>query len=290
MQLLAPAKINLHLRVGPRDGSGFHPLVSWLCSAGLFDTLILRKCDEPAIHLSCDDPTLACDSSNLVMRAAETLKQMRPESTGADILLQKRIPIGGGLGGGSSDAARTLLGLNRLWDWRLPIERLHEIGATLGSDVPFFLYGPSSICTGRGQIVRPIAAPRPRWALLIFPERPLSTAEVYRKFDEMNLAAADFSHEPAWAQWASLASMELLPRLGNDLEPAAFALAADLGSLRDALEASLSRVIRMTGSGSTLFTLFDQADDAQSAARVVQAQYPLRVVAAELAPRIEDNL
>src|SRR5688572_16521190 len=171
MRLLAPAKVNLHLRVGPLDPSGYHPLVTWMCTAGLFDTLTFHPVEvhsssasSRAIAVKCDDATTPCDETNLVYRAALALKNAAtgsspraPSTPGqsgvraapprigshsaVEIALEKHIPTGGGLGGGSSDAARTLLGLNRLWNLGLPVERLHDIAATLGSDVPFFLHG-----------------------------------------------------------------------------------------------------------------------------------------------------
>lgn len=290
MHLLAPAKINLHLRVGARDASGFHRLVSWLCTVGLCDTLTIHRGDQPGCRLTCDDPNLPTDATNLVFRAAESLRNLVPDAPGADIFLQKRIPISAGLGGGSSDAARTLLALDRIWDLSLPAQQLTGLAAQLGSDVPFFLHGPSSVCTGRGEKVCPIAAPSAKWALLILPGMPLSTAQVYRKFDDSRLKSADWDLQPPWQEWAGLTAGPLLSRLVNDLEPAAFALAPELGRLRGALEQALSRVIRMTGSGSTLFTLFDARDPAAASAQSVQAHFSLRTVVAELGPRIDDEL
>src|SRR5262245_1822728 len=115
MRVLAPAKLNLHLRVAPLDSSGFHPLLSWMCTAGLFDTLTIQPADGTVVWLTCDDSKLACDAGNLVVRAACVLQDQVRGGFGAEIHLQKQILIGGGLGGGSSDAARTLLALNQLW-------------------------------------------------------------------------------------------------------------------------------------------------------------------------------
>lgn len=140
MRLLAPAKINLHLRVGPVENSGFHSLLSWMCSVALFDTLTIEQADARQILLSCDDPSLPCDATNLVVRAATAMRReaIDAKDAAARIRLEKRIPLGGGLGGGSSDAACTLLGLSRLWNLNWPVDRLSRIAASLGSDVPFF--------------------------------------------------------------------------------------------------------------------------------------------------------
>ncbi len=150
MQLLAPAKINLHLRVGPRRNDGFHSLLSWMSTVGLFDILELTASahaphGEAQVGLSCDQPELACDSSNLVVRVAmawlEAMQNERslPARYGAiRATLSKRIPMGGGLGGGSADGAATLIGLNRLWNARWDATRLAQFAAAFGSDLPFF--------------------------------------------------------------------------------------------------------------------------------------------------------
>src|SRR5690606_28708871 len=145
----------------------------------------------------------------------------------------KRIPVGAGLGGGSSDAARTLVALNRLWDLELSLDQLQTLAANLGSDVGFFLYQPSAECIGRGEQVQPIAPPAPAAALLICPPYGLSTPEVYRAFDRMGLGdSGAVQTAPPWQQWAQLQAEHLLPLLVNDLEPAAFAVKPDLGKLR----------------------------------------------------------
>jgi 4-diphosphocytidyl-2C-methyl-D-erythritol kinase len=275
MRILAPAKVNLHLRVAPPEGSGFHPLLSWFCAVGLFDTLTIRETEDGTIALTSDDPSLPCDATNLVMRAATALRSAVPRQTsGVSIHLQKRIAAGGGLGGGSSDAAWTLLALNRLWKLDLPIDQLSGIAATLGSDVPFFLHGPSSFCTGRGEIVQPIPKPRPGWIVLILPVGiALPTQLVYRKFDELRLGDRSLiDAQPPWLQWAELSAGPLLAGLVNDLEPAAFALCPELGTLRDRLEQVLSRIVRMSGSGSSLFTLFDEQSEAQAAVERIEGE------------------
>jgi 4-diphosphocytidyl-2-C-methyl-D-erythritol kinase len=242
--------------------------------------------------LTCDDPTVPSDRANLVVRAAEALAPKRSSHEGTAISLAKRIPAGGGLGGGSSDAARTLLGLDRLWSLHQSLEQLGEIAATLGSDVPFFLHGPSSICSGRGEFVQPTPAPRlARWATLFLPGIAVPTGDVYRKFDDLRLGESGLEgRQPDWQEWAALSAGPLLSRLANDLEAPAFALVPRLCELRDRLEDALGRVIRMSGSGSTLFTLFDTHDQAERAAQLVQARHEIQSLAAEIAPRIVDDL
>jgi len=271
MRVHAPAKINLFLRVGRRRADGFHPLVSWMCTVALRDTIDLRPAPPGRIILRCDRPDVPVDAGNLIVRAAEELwaggggpNRPRP---GVRIELTKRIAMGAGLGGGSSDAAATLIALNRLWDFGCSSERLAAIGAHLGSDVPFFFHAPSALVRGRGEIVQATPRPRARAVLLILPQAPLATAEVYARFDAMGLGRELDEHsEPNAKQWAALGARDLMEVLFNDLEPAAFALAPRLGELHCELERALGRPLRMSGSGSSLFSLYDDLDEAQAAA------------------------
>ena len=286
MRIPAPAKINLHLRVGPPRDDGFHPLVSWIVTVGLFDTLTLvrqtkvdpTRAEAMPLHagvqriltLSCNDPVLPVGGQNLVVRAATALADaVREDRLGlsgkgeteiplapVSAFLNKRIPSGAGLGGGSSDAAAALIGLSRLWKLDVPLARLRDIAAELGSDVPFFLGPPASICTGRGEVVHPAPCPDIcRWAVLVLPQFELATPAVYRRLDQLQLARP-LTGEPDWAAWARLPAAELMPRLVNDLEAPAFDLCPALDALRRSLEASSGRVFRMSGSGSSLFALY----------------------------------
>jgi 4-diphosphocytidyl-2-C-methyl-D-erythritol kinase len=192
--------------------------------------------------------------------------------------------------------------LNKFWNLRLSREQLVELAAQLGSDVPFFLFGSSSVCTGRGEIVQSVDRPAVRYAVLIFPGIAMPTARVYAEFDRRPPGKEDaVNQEPAGPalskvagraegqRWASLSANALLPRLINDLEPAAFAISPELAKLRADLEVMLKRIVRMSGSGSTLFTLFDNHDAAMAAARSVEKS-PTRAIAVEVAPQFRDDL
>jgi 4-diphosphocytidyl-2-C-methyl-D-erythritol kinase len=281
MRLQAPAKINLHLRIGPPRADGFHPLLSWMTTIGLFDTLTFDDGDAGNISMTCDEPRLPCDDRNLVVKAAKLLRGDPTQSV--RIHLQKKIPHGGGLGGGSSDAAFTLLGLNRFWHLDKPVESLDELAAKLGSDINFFLHGPSSICRGRGELVRPVATPAvAKWALLMLPAMSMPTPAVYRQFDQMKLGRPeDVDIEPDWNRWALLPSQDLLPLLVNDLEAPAFAIQPALGKLRETIEKTMVRPVRMSGSGSSLFTLYDDRSEAEAAAAKIANQNRCRTMAFE---------
>jgi len=267
MRILSPAKINLHLRVGPLAADGFHPLLSWMCTVGLHDTIDLEPASGDEIKLSCDRPGVPLDATNLIVRAGKMLDPLRA----AEVNLKKQIPMGGGLGGGSSNAAFALIGFNRMWNLNLLQNRLSQIAAQLGSDVTFFLHGPSSICAGRGEHVRPIDKPRAKFAVLIFPKLSMSTPAVYRRFDEMKLGSMDaMTSEPAWNAWTEMSAKELLEVLINDLEAPAFSICPDLGEMRSRLQKTIGRIIRMSGSGSTLFTLTDNRNEAERAVKEIR--------------------
>lgn len=351
MRVSCPAKINLHLRVGrKRPADGFHPLLTWMTTVGLFDTLTLDEStptpDAPGaaiarpgevLRLRSDWPGLACDSSNLVVRAAHAFAaaagtdddvagggNANVKAAGAgggkgtgvddaidgpvgrprarvdgevarvrpvDAFLAKRIPLGAGLGGGSADAAATLRGLNALWRAGWSNDRLAKLAAALGSDVPFFLHGPSSVCTGRGERVSPVPPAAARWAVLVLPDVHMSTAEVYRRFDALDLGYDDaIARPPAWTEWASLPTDELMPRLVNDLEQPAFEIRPELGRLRERIELALARPVRMSGSGSSLFALFDEQPEAHARAEMMGNTFGVRAIAVQLCPAVAGDL
>lgn len=339
MRVLSPAKINLHLRVGPKQSDGFHPLVTWMVTVGLFDTLDFTLDTAGRVHLSCTDPSLPVDERNLIVRAARLLQteptkscggeksvpdaeagrrveaseaaafESRPNepgqpgsdatSRGVAIHLTKRIPMGGGLGGGSSNAAYTLMALNDLWGLHLPRERLSEYAARLGSDVPFFIEGSSSICTGRGEITSRVNPPAARWVVLMLPGlsdgskdasvSPLSmpTPPVYRQFDAMfsGEALQGWDEPVEWVRQRNLSAEDLLQLLRNDLEPPAFVLAPELSRLRQTAEALVARPVRMSGSGASLFTLFDDRGLAENAAFVIHRELKVPSMAVPIAPQ-----
>jgi 4-diphosphocytidyl-2-C-methyl-D-erythritol kinase len=293
-RVTAPAKINLHLRVGPPTADGFHPLLSWMATVGLFDNLEFTLVDSPGVVLSCDDPAIPCDESNLIVKTASAILEMSRAADksrsvrGVAAALHKRIPVGAGLGGGSSDGAFTLVALNRLLGLNYDAETLSEIAARFGSDLSFFLYGSSSVCTGRGEIVRPIARPKPRYVVLILPVIHMATPAVYRQFDAMGLGDREALHNaPDWRKWSTLDSLELLPLLVNDLEAPAFSISPRLAELHQAATSVAKRIVRMSGSGSSLFTLFDDLSEAETSADQLRLKLGITVRAVELCPEID---
>jgi len=183
------------------------------------------------------------------------------------------------------------MGLDRLWRMGRAADDLSAFAARFGSDLPFFFHGPSSVCRGRGEIVMPVPRPSARWAVLVLPNLAMPTADIYRRFDTMGLGReCDIAEAPDWLAWAKLASEDLLPRLVNDLEPPAFDLAPQLGALRARIEEMLGRAVRMSGSGSSLFTLFDAEPAAKEAAAHIERDTCERALAVEVCPIFGDDL
>ncbi len=267
----SPAKINWTLRVIRRREDGYHELESLVLTVTLHDQLTFSLRSDDRFILTCQDATLPCDDRNLVCRAAAALaaearRGAAPGPLGASCHLEKRIPIGGGLGGGSSNAATALQALNRLWGLDWPVDRLAAIAAGLGSDVPLFLHGPAAVISGRGERVRPVRLGWPIWIVLILPGFPIATADVYRAWRPSEAGPAVESEDPAGWVLADRQNraVRLLERAYNMLEPPAMRACPPLRGLLDQLAALAGRPVRLSGSGSTLFTAFDDRPEAEA--------------------------
>jgi 4-diphosphocytidyl-2-C-methyl-D-erythritol kinase len=271
MRVLCPAKVNLHLEVLGRRPDGFHELRTVFQTIDLWD--VLEAEPGPDLALSCDDPSLACDGSNLVLRAAQRLRdRLGPgPGPGARLRLRKRIPAGGGLGGGSSDAAGTLLLLNRLWQGGLDRASLAELASEIGSDCAFFLWGGTAIGTGRGERIEPLP-PGPDVDLVLgFPPYGIPTAEVYRRLAALTPPAGGVT-VPALLTKSS-PEKDFGPAR-NDLEGVVLEGWPELGAFRARLLAEGARLALVSGSGSTVFGLFDDATGAARAASIVSGAFP----------------
>jgi 4-diphosphocytidyl-2-C-methyl-D-erythritol kinase len=262
----AHAKVNLGLAVGPRRADGFHEVATALLAISLHDRIELTP-RARGFALAVDGPEAAGvprGGANLVVRAARMLAAELGETRGARLRLTKAIPHGAGLGGGSSDAASTLLGLLRLWDRRLPAARLHALAARLGSDVPFFLGPGFALATGRGEILRPLPPPRkgrePTFVVVV-PDRSVATAWAYANYEIPKSRLTAFGHAATLVglRAVSYARDNVKPRLFNDLErvvrPRVVAVPEALRDLRRAG----ARHVRMSGSGSAVFGLVPTA-------------------------------
>jgi len=258
---LAPAKVNLFLEIKGKRADGFHEVATLMVAVDLCDELTLAPAAD--VTLTTDAAGLATGPENLVCRAATALRAHAGITAGAAMHLTKRIPWAAGLGGGSSDAAAALRGLNRLWNLNLPPGELAAVAATLGSDVPFFLGGPAAWCTGRGEIITPAGVGGAFDLVLVKPDFGLATADVYRR-----LRVPENPIDGAAARAALAAGdAEALGRvLHNRLEGPAFELAPAVADWRRRLDAYKAAGTLMSGSGSCLFALCRNPEEARRVA------------------------
>jgi 4-diphosphocytidyl-2-C-methyl-D-erythritol kinase len=267
----APAKVNLTLEVTGKRPDGYHAIETLMVAVDLFDTIEIRRADAGVLSLTCDPPTVPADGRNLVYRAAAALRERFAPAAGAAIRLVKRIPHEAGLGGGSSDAATTLLALDRLWRLDRPPAELSELAAGLGSDVPFFLAPPAGWCTGRGEVVEPAAVGRPLDLVIVKPAAGCPTADVYRR--------VAVPHQPADGTPARDALRAgdvdaLGGRLFNRLRGPAFAVAPAVEAAYRRLLAAGPAGCQVSGSGSAVFALCRDRRDAVRVAQAVRAAPP----------------
>lgn len=270
------AKINLSLTVGERRPDGYHALSTVFQTIDWADDVEIERSAEPGVRLELLGAELPTDERNLAVRAARVfLAEQAPAGAGVFIRLTKTLPAGAGLGGGSSNAATVLLGLHRIFERAVQPEWIEPAARRLGADVPFFLVGGTALGVGRGDVLRPLEdAPKPSGQLLLLlPPWGLSTAEVFSALAASRAGAEARPREGEPHLPDSDASFE--EWIGcNDLEETAFRLRPELQALYTAAVRSGARKVRMSGSGSTLFALFDTATAAESAVR----QWPPEIV------------
>lgn len=263
LAVAAPAKLNLFLHVTGRRADGYHTLESLFVLIDLADTVELVGRDDARIVRAVDVPGVA-ERDDLALRAAHALRDVTGNAHGASIRLTKRIPQGAGLGGGSSDAASVLLGLNRLWSLGLSRKALMRIGATLGADVPFFLAGGAALARGIGDVLTPMSVPT-CWIALAMPRTHVNTALIFAS--------------PELTRSTPSAKMDVFSEgYGrNDLEVAAV---AQFAQVREAIVAlrRASPLARMTGSGACVFASFRTEHDAQRALSLLPAGMPRLIV------------
>ena len=254
--LVAPAKINLRLEIIGRRKDGFHEIRSIMCAVGLYDTLSLSK--TPAgITLTSSNSDLPLDNRNLAFKAASVLMQTANLSAGVRIRLGKHIPIAAGLGGGSSDAAATMRGINALYGLNYASAELRELGAKIGADVPFFFSQGPAFATGIGEKLSPCKLFPPFWVLLVTPAMPVSTAWAYSQFtSEMQDNVFTFSEK-----------IDLLKMgkeiLYNDLERVVIFHFPEIAKIKKILEDNGAWGALMSGSGPTVFGIFFEKEEAR---------------------------
>jgi 4-diphosphocytidyl-2-C-methyl-D-erythritol kinase len=263
----APAKVNLILRILDRRSDGYHNLWSIMHTVALEDTVTIRVTpSQRGIRLACNVEGLSVDHTNLVSKAASAVLDHARLSVGVDVKLHKRVPMGAGLGGGSSDAAATIVGLNQSLKLGWSREKMAEVGQALGSDVAFFLFAPSAIVSGRGESVRPVTIEGGRWIVLVKPAFGIETKWAYQELAATRAAVRQLSADHGeldrrdrltWSQVA--ASVE------NDFEIPVFARHPQLREIKRSLLKRGAQFALLSGSGATVFGLFDEESTARRA-------------------------
>jgi 4-diphosphocytidyl-2-C-methyl-D-erythritol kinase len=256
----APAKVNLFLEVLAKRPDGYHDIATLMVAVSLYDTLVCKADASGAVRLQCNLPDLSTGPDNLVNRAAEALRRHTGCRLGAEVRLVKRIPLAAGLAGGSSDAAASLAGLNLLWRLGLTVPELARLAADLGSDVPFFFATPAAWCTGRGEQVTPLPLGQALVFVLACLPGGLSTAAVYRDVrvpDQLESGAAICQSLMAGD------IEEVGRRLHNRLQEPAERLYPAVATLQARLDSLHPAGARMSGSGSSLFALCRDRNEAR---------------------------
>lgn len=268
----APAKVNLHLGVGPVRDDGFHPLETIYQAIGLYDDVTVSDSPEWIVEVESttgiDVSEVPVDDSNLVVRAGKLLQAHHDlVESGARIEIAKGIPVAGGLAGGSADAAATLIALDRLWALDTSDDDLLSIAAQLGSDVPFALIGGTALGTGRGEVVDPVPDEGSYWWVVIPQGEGLSTPKVYAEFDRVPPTEAAPDIAGLMAALGAGRTADVGRTLWNDLQAPALRLRPDLTDLLDLLGRTEAVGRLLSGSGPTVLAL---ADDGDQARRIIE--------------------
>ena len=280
LKVTSPAKINLYLRILGKRSDGYHELETVMLPLDFGDqiTLQLRK---TGLALECDHPNLPTDDSNLALRAAKSLAHAFGIQNGAKITLKKRTPLAAGLGGGSSNAAVVLMGLNRLWKLDAPCERLHELAASLGSDINFFMAGGAALCRGRGEKIEPVACKFTGAILLVNLGFGISTKWAYESWAKLSAESRLTANPPEVSLLVrALAEDDLAgvsQCLFNSLEAPSIRKFPVLELVKRAMRDGGAEGALMSGSGATVFGLFATPKAAERSAQQVREQFGPRI-------------
>lgn len=264
VRVRAHAKLNLDLRIVSVRSDGFHELRTIFQTLALYDSLLVRR-GGPGLELRSSSPGLPLDQSNLVWRAAAGVWALlgRDGLPDLTIEIEKHVPAEAGLGGGSADAAATVVALEALWGTPLAPDARQALAVRLGSDVPFFLEGGTALGRGRGELLEPLPSLPDHAVVLVKPSFGVSTRDAYRWYDEHAPEGTEACPAPRRAEdWPGA-----LTRAANDLQPAVAARHPEVDELAGQLRAAGASLAAMSGSGSAVFGLFPQSEDAEEVAQ-----------------------
>ncbi|RJP84513.1 MAG: 4-(cytidine 5'-diphospho)-2-C-methyl-D-erythritol kinase [Desulfobacteraceae bacterium] len=268
MDIQSPAKINLFLEVTGKRADGYHNLNTLMCCIDLHDAIRLSF-EKTGITIHCTHPDVPNDESNLACRAAKLFFDAASCGDGLHIDLEKKIPIGAGLGGGSSNAAAVLKGLNAYYGSPLLHSELMGLGKTIGADVPFFIYRQPAFAAGIGDILTPCPHLEPFPVVLIYPSVPVSTAEVYKKLNLRLTKTKKINTDFLFEQNLGRDAFQFF---FNDLEPVASIICPEIMQAKASLLHHNAMTALMTGSGSAVFGLFENDDLAEKAYTAISGQ------------------
>ena len=270
LKIRSPAKINLFLNVIGKRPDGYHELESIFQTVNLFDTIEIHKAKQ-GISIKTDQPNLPTDRRNLVYQVVELVKKKYKIRQGIRIFIHKNIPIGSGLGGGSSNVASVLMGLNRMWKLGLSRDELAWQGAKIGSDVPFFIYGGTALVKGRGEIVFPLKINKTFYYLLVSPQILIPTKEIYRQLKLYLTKPVNNSIGKIIRYLEKGNSKGLSQLLYNSLERVALGLYPRLKDIYLRLEENIKGGLLVSGSGSTIFRICDSSKEVNILVRQIKS-------------------
>ncbi len=266
------AKINWSLRVLGKRSDGYHEIDTVLQTISLHDTVTLEQTDDNAISLTCDDHSIPSDETNLVWRATSVLRERYSIDCGVKIRLEKRIASEAGLGGGSSDAAATLIALVHLWQMKTSRDELVRIAEGLGSDVAFFFLAGTAHAIGRGEQIEPLSDAPEQHLLIIKPNASVSTANAYNSLNSRALTSPDAKPILLRSQSSKLSDSFDLNALQNDFETTVFQLEPETARVKSALLKSGAKVTMLSGSGSAVFGIFENQDAQERAIQAIELE------------------
>jgi len=257
LTLFSPAKVNLFLRVKKKRKDGYHEISSIIHQINLYDEIYMELSQDPSIKV-CGEGKVICGEKNLCYKAADAILKYTKKKIGVSIFIKKRIPVSSGLGGGSSNAAMTLIGLNKLLNLRLNKRQLMKIGQTLGADVPFFIFSKTALASGIGTNLIPFYIKPILWFVLIYPNIEISTKWTYESL-KLNLTNSDKNIKlpPSINKIEELSTI-----LYNDLEKVVLSFYPQIKRIKNQLLELGAIGSLMSGSGSTVFGLFSTEKDA----------------------------
>jgi 4-diphosphocytidyl-2-C-methyl-D-erythritol kinase len=279
------AKINWYLRVLGKREDGFHELCTLFQTISLYDNLTFAAADK--ITLTCNDFSVPVDETNLVVKTAMILRDKYAVKSGAAIHLEKRIPAPGGLGGGSSNAAVTLLGLTKLWNIKIEVKELLRLGGKIGSDVPFFFYGGTALGTGRGSEITPVKDFTENFLLIVTPRIDVSTNDAFARLNA-----------PRLTNFASKSILNLCridaenlslrqANLKNDFEPSVFAVQREIQRVKEKLLELGAVQANLSGSGASVYAIFDKEETRQATLKALEVETNWRKFAVATVSRQE---